>query len=239
MDGALRKRHAAAPLVGVQGAGYSFDGYYSVQSPSPAGRVRIPRSFPSSERALAHNPGGDVMADRPRFWKYRRRRKRIWTPEQRGRILVQVPAVYKDSVSGWAEPCLPLVGIRSGLLALPQVGAKVWIEFEQATPAPIWCGGFGPLVRPHRPLRRCKPCFQTTGGNVILIDDTPGWAGSRSRPLRGYVQSHRRPGSRCKPSPGKIEVSPVGITIQSAAGHSIMIRNAAGICLSTSTGATS
>jgi hypothetical protein len=35
-----------------------------------------------------------------------------WIQSAERRILVQVPAVYKDSVSGWAEPCLPLVGLR-------------------------------------------------------------------------------------------------------------------------------
>jgi uncharacterized protein involved in type VI secretion and phage assembly len=82
------------------------------------------------------------MTEEKKFYgKYRGVVVSVLDPERRARILVQVPAVYKDSVSGWAEPCLPLVGLRAGLVALPQVGAAVWVEFEQGDPErPIWSG---------------------------------------------------------------------------------------------------
>lgn len=181
------------------------------------------------------------MAERPTFYgKYQGVVANVLDPERRGRILVQVPAVYKDSISGWAEPCLPLTGIRSGLLALPQIGSKVWIEFEQGDPErPIWCGGFWAPGTAPSAIAPLQTVLQTTGGNVILIDDTPGVGGITLKTIAGDT-------FKLSPATGillqtftgeKIEATPVGITIQSAAGHSIMI-NAAGICLSTSTGAT-
>ena len=150
-----------------------------------------------------------------------------------------MPAVYKRQRRA-AGPSRVCHWWESGPdFWLPQVGAKVWIEFEQGDPSAhlvrrLWAPGTA-----HRPLRRCKPVLQDHWRRTSsLIDDTPGWAGSRSRPLRGYVLSSPATGIALQTFTGeKIEVSPVGITIQSAAGHSIMI-NAAGICLSTSTGAT-
>jgi len=64
-------------------------------------------------------------------------------PEQMGRIRAKVSDVLGEADSQWAMPCatLPLFDdVGSGL---PQIGANVWIEFEQGDPDyPIWSGCF-------------------------------------------------------------------------------------------------
>ncbi len=180
------------------------------------------------------------MSERPTFYgKYQGVVVNVLDPERRGRILVQVPAVYKDGLSGWAEPCLPLVGIRSGFLALPQLGSRVWIEFEQGDPErPIWCGGFWAPGTAPSAIAPLQTVLQTTGGNVILIDDTPGIGGITLKTIAGDTfQISPATGILLQTFTGeKIEATPVGITIQSASGCKIMV-NAAGVMLSTPTGA--
>jgi len=52
-------------------------------------------------------------------------------PEMLGRIRAIVPAVMGDKDSNWAMPCVPC-GLPNEIgSALPSVGAKVWIEFEE------------------------------------------------------------------------------------------------------------
>ena len=64
-------------------------------------------------------------------------------PEQIGRIQVMVPDVSGLLPSSWAMPCVPFAGKQSGVYVVPQVGAGVWVEFEQGDPDyPIWSGGF-------------------------------------------------------------------------------------------------
>ena len=62
-------------------------------------------------------------------------------PEQRGRITAMVPDVLGLVPSSWALPCFPIAGKQQGAYLLPQIGAGVWIEFEQGDPDyPIWTG---------------------------------------------------------------------------------------------------
>jgi uncharacterized protein involved in type VI secretion and phage assembly len=62
--------------------------------------------------------------------------------QQIGRVQVSVPDIGPIS-SSWALPCLPAAGLNSGILAIPQRGASVWVEFEQGDlDHPIWVGGF-------------------------------------------------------------------------------------------------
>ena len=64
-------------------------------------------------------------------------------PMQMGRIQVQVPDVLGPTLSSWAMPCVPFAGIQSGVFVTPQIGAGVWVEFEQGdADYPIWVGGF-------------------------------------------------------------------------------------------------
>lgn len=66
-------------------------------------------------------------------------------PEQLGRLKLRVPSVLgNDVVSGWATPCMPYGGdADQGFLFIPEVGAGVWVEFEEGDlEFPIWVGTF-------------------------------------------------------------------------------------------------
>ncbi len=75
------------------------------------------------------------------YGKYRGTVTDVNDPEMLGRIRATVPAVMGDKDSGWAMPCVPS-GLPSEIgSALPNVGARVWIEFENGDPDyPIWSG---------------------------------------------------------------------------------------------------
>ena len=58
-------------------------------------------------------------------------------PQGRGRLMVSVPAAGVERT--WAEPCLPPVPVA--LLAMPGVGATVWVDLEDGDRArPVWTG---------------------------------------------------------------------------------------------------
>ena len=45
-------------------------------------------------------------------------------------------------------PCVPIAGKQMGVFVVPQIGAGVWVEFEQGDPDyPIWIGGFWGIGR--------------------------------------------------------------------------------------------
>ncbi|MFM0336840.1 phage baseplate assembly protein V [Paraburkholderia fungorum] len=103
-------------------------------------------------------------------------------PEQRGRVLLSVADVLGLTPSSWALPCVPVAGIQSGLFAVPPIGSRVWVEFEQGDPDyPIWTGGFwGPDA--EVPVLAVAPpaippgqnfVLQTTGQNTLLVSDAP------------------------------------------------------------------
>ena len=63
-------------------------------------------------------------------------------PMQIGRVHGLGPDIGPIPTS-WAEPCLPASGINTGVFTVPQVGAGVWVEFEQGdVDYPIWVGGY-------------------------------------------------------------------------------------------------
>jgi len=60
-------------------------------------------------------------------------------PEGLMRIKALVPDVLGEQETTWAAPCVP-PGVRS----VPEVGTRVWIEFEAGDPSrPIWMGTAG------------------------------------------------------------------------------------------------
>ena len=77
------------------------------------------------------------------FGKYRGKVINNIDPRRLGRLLVQVPDIMPTPMTNWAMPCVPYAGSRVGFLALPPIGANVWVEFEAGNLAsPIWSGGF-------------------------------------------------------------------------------------------------
>lgn len=136
-------------------------------------------------------------------------------PEQRGRITAMVPDVLGLTPSTWALPCVPLAGKAEGTYFVPQVGAAVWIEFEQGDPDyPIWVGGFWGGASEVPALALAPPpippgqtvVLQTTGQSTLVLSD------SAPTPASG------------------------GIVLKTAGG-SMLVINDSGIYLKTSAGA--
>ncbi len=62
-------------------------------------------------------------------------------PRKQGRVKVKVPEILGDVDSGWALPCAPYAGDKSGAYTVPPNGAGVWVEFEAGDVSrPIWAG---------------------------------------------------------------------------------------------------
>lgn len=105
-------------------------------------------------------------------------------PLQIGRILVMVPDVSVLLPTSWAMPCVPIAGKQMGTFVVPQVGAGVWVEFEQGDPDyPIWVGGFWGTVAEVPALALAgvpgdpNIVLQTTAQNTIVLSDLPGPTG--------------------------------------------------------------
>ena len=105
-------------------------------------------------------------------------------PMQIGRIQVIVPDVSNVIPSSWAMPCVPLAGKQEGTFLVPQMGAGVWVEFEQGDPdRPIWVGGYWGTAAEVPVLAHAVPpaingfTIQTTLKNGIVVSDVPGPTG--------------------------------------------------------------
>jgi len=116
------------------------------------------------------------------FGKYRGVVTNNQDPQMCGRIKAKVPDVLGDDESGWATPCAPFGGSKTGFFALPTVNAGVWIEFEQGDPDyPIWSGCWWGSQAEMPPILLPAPdkmvVLQTEGGHHITFDDSPGSGG--------------------------------------------------------------
>lgn len=105
-------------------------------------------------------------------------------PMQLGRIQVIVPDVSSVLPTSWAMPCVPIAGKQMGSYFVPQIGAGVWVEFEQGDPDyPIWVGGFWGTVAEVPALALAgvpanpSIVLQTTLQNAVVVSDLPGPTG--------------------------------------------------------------
>ena len=136
-------------------------------------------------------------------------------PEQRGRLLVQLPDVLGLLTSSWAMPCVPMAGPQMGTYFVPLIGSGVWVEFEGGNPDyPIWTGGFWGSAAEVPALALAgiptspNIVLQTTGQNTIVVSDLPGPTG----------------GIMLKSATGaSIIVNDTGIYIQNGKGASIVM----------------
>ena len=136
-------------------------------------------------------------------------------PMQIGRLMVQVPDVSGLVPSTWALPCVPFAGKQMGMFAMPQVGAGVWVEFEQGDPDyPIWTGCWYASAAEVPALALATPpvlsCFvvQTAAQNTLLISDAPG-------PTGGFL---------LKTTTGAmISINDTGITISNGKGATLLM----------------
>jgi uncharacterized protein involved in type VI secretion and phage assembly len=86
-------------------------------------------------------PGRSPSSSARHFGKYRGTVNDNQDPRNQGRLKVEVPEILGDVVSGWALPCLPYAGDKSGVYTVPAVGSGVWVEFEAGDVSrPIWVG---------------------------------------------------------------------------------------------------
>jgi uncharacterized protein involved in type VI secretion and phage assembly len=136
-------------------------------------------------------------------------------PEQRGRLLIQVPDVLGLGISSWALPCMPLSGMQMGTYFVPLIGAGVWVEFEGGdVDFPIWTGGFWSTAAEVPALALAgvpgvpNMVLQTSGQNTLLISDLPG-------PTGGIMLK--------SPTGASIIVNDTGIYIQNGKGASIVM----------------
>lgn len=136
-------------------------------------------------------------------------------PQQIGRLMVQVPDLAGLVPSTWAMPCLPVAGKQMGVHVVPQVGAGVWVEFEQGDPDyPIWVGGFWGIAAEVPALALAgvpanpSIVLQTSLQNTVAISDLPGPTG----------------GIMLKSASGvSLIVNDTGIYIQNGKGASIVM----------------
>jgi uncharacterized protein involved in type VI secretion and phage assembly len=155
-------------------------------------------------------------------------------PENLGRIQALVPDVYGPiTPSGWALPCAVFAGIGCGVCAVPPMGAKVWIEFEQGDiDYPIWTGCFwdssaGVIPPPDgfNPPPFSKFVIRTQAGNALILDHEPGFGGITLQSMTGQ----------------KLYLSAQGVMLQDelvgAASQMVSITPAGGITIQTPEGA--
>ena len=155
------------------------------------------------------------MSTRVFYGKYRGTVVTNVDPMQLGRIQAIVPDVSSLIPSTWAMPCFPIAGKQMGAYVIPQVGAGVWIEFEQGDPDhPIWTGCYyGATAEVPALALAGNPAspnivLQSTAQNSLVISDLPGPTG----------------GIMLKSTTGaSIIVNDTGIYIQNGKGASLVM----------------
>ena len=136
-------------------------------------------------------------------------------PLQIGRLQVQVPDVAGLVPTSWAMPCFQTTGKQMGAYMIPQIGAGVWIEFEQGdSDYPIWSGSwYGSAAEVPSLALAGNPAspnilLQTGLQNAFVISDLPGPTG----------------GIMLKSTTGaSIIVNDTGIYIQNGKGASLIM----------------
>jgi hypothetical protein len=140
-------------------------------------------------------------------------------PEQRGRIQAIIPDVLGLIPSSWAMPCVPIAGKQEGIFVIPQIGAGVWMEFEQGeSDYPIWVGGFWGIAAEVPALALVPPpippgqniVLQTTLQNSIILSD------AAPTPLTGGIVLKSATGAT-------LVVNDSGIYIQNGKGASLIM----------------
>jgi uncharacterized protein involved in type VI secretion and phage assembly len=88
------------------------------------------------------------------------------------RIKAKVPAVLRDTPTGWCMPCVPYAGKDVGFVFLPEVGAGVWIEFEGGDVSyPVWVGCYWRSGEAPSDATPTAKAIVTAAGHKLLLDD--------------------------------------------------------------------
>jgi hypothetical protein len=156
-------------------------------------------TLPPAEPGAAHD-AGDARVERLDslyYGKYRGVVVDNADPDQLGRLRLMVPSLFGGSanpqpsdpfVTDWAWPCVPFGGTaEQGFFFVPEVGAKVWVEFEEGDlDCPLWVGCFwskpsaSEVPEEAKAMQENKPhkrVLKTPSGHLIEFDDTPGEEG--------------------------------------------------------------
>jgi uncharacterized protein involved in type VI secretion and phage assembly len=152
-------------------------------------------------------------------------------PRKLGRLKVRVPSVLGENVvTGWAMPCVPYGGAdNQGLLMVPDVGAGVWVEFEEgALEFPIWVGTFWSMPSGTSELPKpngsdgaeageaqsppTKKIIKTGKGHTIQLEDKDG---EESILIVEGQKGHL------------VLLDQDGITVKDAAGNSLVMSSSA------------
>ena len=135
------------------------DGLHAAVHPAPqrhrADRAgELPGATMRSPREPRRPSGGAPMIATPtagrrdrrhgtarHYGKYRGTVTDNQDPRNQGRSRSRCPEILGDVDSGWALPCAPYAGDKTGVYTVPPVGAGVWVEFEAGDVSrPIWVG---------------------------------------------------------------------------------------------------
>lgn len=118
--------------------------------------------------------------DERRYGKYRGFVTDNRDPQKRGRLRLTIPSVLGDQESDWALPCLPFGGGTGyGFFAVPEVGAQMWVEFEEGDiHRPIWTGTFwqqkSDVPKDASKGEPTTRLIRTPSGHVFQFDDEQG-----------------------------------------------------------------
>ena len=109
------------------------------------------------------------------FGKYRGLVTELGENGRLGMIRAQVHEVFGETATPWARPSVPFAGDRHGLVALPEVGDGVWIEFEAGDlNKPIWSGFWWAGGEMPEPAGTRTRVFATSEGHRLVLDDEAG-----------------------------------------------------------------
>jgi len=110
------------------------------------------------------------------YGKYRGQVTDNSDPQNLGRIRASVPRLLGVTDTGWALPALPYGGAsEQGFFMVPDIGAGVWIEFEEGNLSyPVWTGTWfssGTIPESAQPAQKV---IKTKSGHKIVLDDDGG-----------------------------------------------------------------
>ncbi|HLE84793.1 MAG TPA: phage baseplate assembly protein V [Thermoanaerobaculia bacterium] len=114
--------------------------------------------------------------DSHRFGKYRGVVDEVGAGDRLGLLRAHVPEVFgADRTSPWARPSVPFAGPSHGLVAIPEVGDGVWVEFEAGDLSkPIWSGFWWADGEMPDPSAERVRVFATSKGHKLVFDDDAG-----------------------------------------------------------------
>lgn len=102
-------------------------------------------------------------------------------PDGLARLKVTVPSALGAAETGWALPCLPFGGLADqGIFMVPEIGAQVWVEFEEGNLSyPIWTGTFwqqsgDPPAEATGAPEPSARLIKTPSGHLLSFEDKSG-----------------------------------------------------------------